>query len=185
MNNINKIDLKALESAVIKAKNNDIEAKEYIINIFMPFILKTSSTVYINNMDKEDIIQESIIALMISIIKYNGDKSFFWYAIRAIKNNIYYLLRKHKKYNNNTSLDNIVLVSNEDVDKELLRQEDHHVLCQLLHKLTKSEYNIVFKYFFLDYNYNELIRDTNLKYNNIACKKYTALKKLKKHINSH
>ncbi|MGL5244360.1 MAG: helix-turn-helix domain-containing protein, partial [Sarcina sp.] len=82
------IDLDLLEQYVSKAKVGDLKAKEKIIDLYMPFIIKTSSSFFINGMSKDDIKQEIITSLFVAINRYKGHNSFFWYAIKTMQNNL-------------------------------------------------------------------------------------------------
>lgn len=185
-NNYKKIDYDKLEEEVQKAKKNNKESKEYIINMYMPFILKTIHSLTIPGLTKEDIKQELISSLLYSIEKYSGTNSFFWYAIQSMKNNIYGTLKKLKKQDIHTYTDNIEIDShNDNIENIIIRKEESKHLLNTLKSLKKSDFDILYKTFFLDYSYNDLMKETNLKYSTLACKKSQALKKLKNQMESN
>ena len=75
-------NLNELEKKVLEAKNNNVKAKEYIIEFFTPYIQKISKTYFIKNYDSEDIKNLLIISLLQAVKKYNYTNNFFWYVIQ-------------------------------------------------------------------------------------------------------
>lgn len=172
-------NLEILELKVIKAKNNDKESKEYIINFFQPFIIKLSKTTFIKNMNEEDIKQHLILSLLIAIEKYSGNNKFFWYAIQTMKNNIYLELKKIKREDGYINIDKLSISDNYNIDDELLKKEELQELNENLHKLNEADYDLIIKSFFLSYDLNSLAKHFHISYTNVSTRKNRAIKKLK------
>ena len=97
-----------MKELLIKAKNNDKEAKMEIINKYYPLIVKEARNVFLNGRTFEDIVQIGIINLLNSIEKFDiskGCDKFSSYALWAIKNGNKYLLRSEIRYNSEISVD--------------------------------------------------------------------------------
>lgn len=174
-------DLYQLEKKVKQAKeNNCIEAKEYIIDFFMPYILKNSNTYFIKNYDSEDIKHHLILSLLESINKYNFNNGFFWYAISAMRNNLNSELRKRKREEKFFNIDDFDLCSDEiNIDYNLLHEEELNLLKSSLTYLNKNENDLLFQYFYLDKNLKDLSIEKNINYYTLATKKRRAINKLK------
>lgn len=184
---INKIsiDLKALEVDVIRAKGGNSLAKERIIKIFKPTIIKIMNTTFIPNWNKEDIEQELVLSILLAIDKYKGDKTFFWYCIQSMKNNIYYKLKKDIKSKEYTNIDKIPLVDNFDVSSNLDREEDIKELLLAMEELKTNEYDIIYKLFFEGYSYKDVMEEFNLEYSTATSRKRKAIQELKSKLKSY
>lgn len=172
-------DLKKLEDEVIRAKDENMEAKEFIIQFFNPFIIKMSKTTFINGMTENDIKQSLTLYLLIAIRKYSGKNKFFWYAIQTMKNNIYRELKRRKKDNGLINIEKIPFSNNDYIEDNILKSEEVQTLKRAIHQLNDKDNELLCKIYFEDYDYNKLIRYFNQNYNTIASRKNRALKKLK------
>lgn len=90
-----------------RAKENDFDAKEEIIKMYYPLIVKEAKNVFLKNRTFEDIIQTGIVNLLHSIEKFDlsiGAEKFPSYALWSIKNGFRYLCRSEIRYNDELSL---------------------------------------------------------------------------------
>ena len=172
-------DLKKLEEEVIKAKDENREAKEFIIQFFEPFIIKMSKTTFINGMTENDIKQSLTLYLLIAIRKYSGKDKFFWYAIQTMKNNIYRELKRRKKDEGLINIEKIPFSNNEYIEDNILKNEEIHTLKKAIQQLSNKDNELLYKIYIEDYDYNNLTKYFNQNYNTIASRKNRALKKLK------
>lgn len=174
-------DLNELEKNVLKAKNNDDIAKEYIIYFFMPYIKKISNRYFIRNYDKEDITNFLIIALLEAVNKYKYENNFFWYAINTMRNRIYNELRNKKKEENFIDIDNLILDSNEDnIDNNLIKEEKFRVLKKSLLALDEDELKLIRDLYCLGKTLKELSLSNDINYYTLATKKRRVINKLRK-----
>ncbi|CAM2078048.1 MAG: Putative RNA polymerase sigma factor [uncultured Clostridium sp.] len=174
-------DLNELEKNVLKAKNNDDIAKEYIIYFFMPYIKKISNRYFIRNYDKEDITNFLIIALLEAVNKYKYENNFFWYAINTMRNRIYNELRNKKKEENFIDIDNLILDSNEDnIDNNLINEEKFRVLKKSLLALDEDELKLIRDLYCLGKTLKELSLSNDINYYTLATKKRRVINKLRK-----
>jgi RNA polymerase sigma factor (sigma-70 family) len=96
-----------MENLLKKAKNQDFFAKEEIIKMYYPLIIKEAKGLYLKNKSFDDLIQIGIVNLLNAINKFDlskGASSFPSYALWAIKNGFRYLCRREIKYNDEFSL---------------------------------------------------------------------------------
>lgn len=174
-------NLKELEDNVIKAKNNDVKAKEDIIEFFMPYINKTSKIYFIKNYECEDIKHFLVVKLLEAIKKYKYTDSFFWYAINTMKNGINNELKRRKREELFLSIDDITLCSDQnELDYALLYKEKLNLLKKSLLILELDDLKLIRDLFYLDKCLKELSKSMNMNYYTLASKKRRALNKLKK-----
>ena len=62
------------EEIVIKAKEGDVRAQEYLINKYQNFVKSKAKSYFLIGADKEDIYQEGMIGLYKAIRDYKKDK---------------------------------------------------------------------------------------------------------------
>ena len=107
-----------MEDLIRKAKNNDNAAKEEIIKMYYPLIIKESKKVFLKNRTFEDLIQIGIIHLIKAINLFDLSRpssGFSYYALRSIKNGYVSLIRSEAKYNDEMSL-NLPLYNAPDIE---------------------------------------------------------------------
>ena len=107
-----------MDDLIRNAKNNDNAAKEEIIKMYYPLIIKESKRVFLKNRSFEDLIQIGIIHLLKAINLFDlsrGSKSFSSYALWSIKNGYITLIRSEAKYNDEISL-NLPLYNAPDIE---------------------------------------------------------------------
>lgn len=175
------MNLKYVESLATKAKNNDKEAIEKIINEFTPFILNISKKTYITGYDYNDINNECITYLLKAIKLYNPEKnSFVAYCTNAIKNNIKYLIKKNIKNKNETIeyLDCYSHIFNKDIDSNLIRKEEIKLIKDSIKKLSYEEYDLYTHLFVKNRAITEYAYINNLLYQTVYIRKKNLINKL-------
>ncbi len=90
-----------LEKIVVRAKDGDEKAIQFLIDKFRPLILKVARQHRVPNYEFEDVVQYGYLTLIKAIKMYKaGNNSFDEYAIKAIRNNIMDLFKRQIKIYN-------------------------------------------------------------------------------------
>ena len=185
-----------MDDLLRRAKNNDNSAKEEIIRMYYPLIVKESKRVFLKNRTFEDLIQIGIISLLNAINLFDlsrGSKSFSSYALWSIKNTYISLIRSEAKYNNEISLNvhlynapdieiaESIVDENIDIEKDVTTSIFHKEILSYLNKLDNEEKDIInFLYIENDMpNLSKYSRLRNKDYYYCSCLKKRALLKLK------
>ena len=96
-----------MQDLIILAKNGDKNAKEEIINMYYPLIIKECKGIFLKDKTFEDLIQIGIMYLLTGIDRFDVNKdfsSFSSYILWSIKNGYRYLCRSEIRYNNEFSI---------------------------------------------------------------------------------
>lgn len=115
-----------MEELLVQAKNNNVTAKEEIINMYYPLIIKESKRIFLKNRTFDDLIQIGIMNLLKAIKLYDlsrGAQSFSSYALWSIKNGYISLLRSEIKYNEEVSLNNFCKDSDIEIVDSLIDEK--------------------------------------------------------------
>lgn len=188
-----------MKELLIRAKNNDVKAKEEIINMYYPLIIKESKRIFLKNRSFEDLIQIGIMNLLRAINLYDlsrGVQSFSSYALWSIKNGYISILRSEIKYNDEVSLNNFCKDSDIEIVESLI-DENINIEDIIVNSFNNNEVISAFKK--LDYeerdilsflyiknekpNLSKYCRLRNKDYYYCSCLKKRALEKLNKLFN--
>lgn len=177
-----------------KAKNHDAKAKEEIIKMYYPLIIKEAKILYLKNKSFEDIVQIGVINLLHAIDIFDLSKDitkFPSYALWSIKNGYKYLCRREIKYNDEYSLNNTSDTGSElgeSIIDERINVEDTVInsivnegLYLALEKLDYEERELI-DFLYISNNKPNLTKYCTLNgkdYYYCTCLKNRALKKLK------
>ena len=96
-----------MEDLIRRAKNDDNNAKEEIINMYYPLIVKEGKRIFLKNRTFEDIVQIGVISILNAIKLFDisrGVQSFSSYVLWSIKNGFINIIRSEAKYNDEVSL---------------------------------------------------------------------------------
>ena len=185
-----------MENLIKRAKNHDNFAKEEIIKMYYPLIVKESKRVFLKNRTFEDLIQIGIVNLLRAINLFDlsrGSESFSSYALWSIKNGYASLIRSDARYNDETSLNlpqynapdidivETIIDDNIDIENEVTNSIIHDEILSTLDKLDYEERDIInFLYIENDMpNLSKYSRLRNKDYYYCSCLKKRALTKLK------
>ena len=186
-----------MKELLILAKNNDIKAKEEIINMYYPLIIKEAKNVFINGRTFEDLIQIGIVNLINAINKFDlnrGVNSFSSYALWSIKNGFRYLCRSEIRYNDELSLNKTkdddfelgesIVDEKINVENSVIQDIIYEGLYLALERLDKEERELIdFLYLKNEKpNLSKYCKEYNKDYYYATCLKKRALKKLKSFI---
>lgn len=188
-----------MENLLIKAKNNDNTAKEEIINMYQPLIIKEAKRIFLKNRTFEDLVQIGVISLLKAIKLYDlsrGAQSFSSYALWSIKNGYISLLRSEIRYNEEVSLNNFckdsdieivdsLVDENEDIENTTINTLYNENIRLAFSKLDKEEQDIL-RFLYIENekpNLSKYCRARNKDYYYCSQLKNRALKRLKAFLN--
>ncbi len=185
-----------MDDLIRNAKNNDNAAKEEIIKMYYPLIIKESKRVFLKNRSFEDLIQIGIVHLLKAINLFDlsrGSKSFSSYALWSIKNGYITLIRSEAKYNDEISLNlplynapdievaDSIIDESIDIEKKVTDSIIYNEINSALDKLDYEERDII-DFLYIDNETSNLSRYSKLRnkdYYYCSCLKKRALVKLK------
>ena len=185
-----------MDDLIRNAKNNDNAAKEEIIKMYYPLIIKESKRVFLKNRSFEDLIQIGIVHLLKAINLFDlsrGSKSFSSYALWSIKNGYITLIRSEAKYNDEMSLNlplynapdievaDSIIDENINIEKDVTNSIIYNEINSALDKLDYEERDII-DFLYIDNETSNLSRYSKLRnkdYYYCSCLKKRALVKLK------
>ena len=166
-----------MEDLIKKAKNNDNFAKEEIIKMYYPLIIKESKRVFLKNRSFEDLIQIGIVHLLKAINLFDlsrGSKSFSSYALWSIKNGYISLIRSEAKYNDEMSL-NLPLYNAPDIEVyESIIDESVDIEKDVTNSIVYSKVNSALKV--LDYEERDIINFLYIENESSNLSKYARLR---------
>lgn len=182
-----------MRELLISAKNGDNNAKEKIIDMYYPLIIKEAKNIFIKGKSFEDLIQIGILHLLNAINKFDIDrdyKSFPSYASWSIKNGFRYLCRSEIRYNDELSLnkpnddglelEESIIDDKTNVETTVLQDIIYENLYLALEKLDNEEKELI-EFLFIKNerpNLTKYCKEYNKDYYYASCLKKRALKKL-------
>jgi RNA polymerase sporulation-specific sigma factor len=158
------------EELVMLAKKGNAKAISILINKYKNFVRSRSKSYFIVGADREDIIQEGLIGLFKAIRDYNPDKktSFRAFAKLCIIKHLIKTLRNYNRQKHLTlhisldkPLDNIELMSNTDIEKELIANEIIDIIKEKIKEKLSDLENKIFEYYLNNMNYKEIAKVIN------------------------
>lgn len=129
---------------ITRAKNNDSETANFIIQKMDPLIKKYVKKLYF--MEKDDAYQELVIALLEGIVRIDdctSDPGCLSYLEKSVKHKYYFLCKKNiRKEEIETSMcdESLSLFGTDDQTAEII---NNHLLETLLYDLTDQEHTIM------------------------------------------
>lgn len=165
-----------MEELLIQAKNNNHKAKEEIIEMYYPLIIKESKRIFLKNRTFEDLIQIGIMNLLKAIKLYDlkrGSQSFSSYALWSIKNGFITLLRSEIKYNDEVSLNNFCKDSDIEIVDSLI-DEKTNIEDYIINSFSNIE--IISAFNKLDYEEKDIITFLYIENEKPNLSKYCRLK---------
>jgi RNA polymerase sporulation-specific sigma factor len=186
--------MKEIETLVLKAKSGDKYSLEEVLNKFTPFIIKTARSIFISGMGMEDLIQEGYISVMKAVKSYDiyRNRSFIPYAVNAVKNNYFYMIRQKARYNSDISMQTSIgegitlgdtFEDDLDIEEDYVCREDLTRLKAALDKLTYEERCEILSYFNDDgKSLKQIAEDKSIKYTTLIKRKNALVSKLKRNI---
>lgn len=183
-----------MNELIILAKNGDQNAKEEIIKMYYPLIIKESKGIFLKEKTFEDLIQIGIVSLLKGIEKFDINRdfsSFSSYILWSIKNGYRYLCRSEIRYNSELSINKTtddgfefadgLLDSTVNIEKNFINELVFENLYLSLEALDKDERELI-ELLYLKYekpNLSRYAKENNKDYYYCSCLKKRALTKLK------
>ena len=190
-----------MEDLIRRAKNDDNNAKEEIINMYYPLIVKEGKRIFLKNRTFEDIVQIGVISILNAIKLFDisrGVQSFSSYVLWSIKNGFINIIRSEAKYNDEVSLNvyckdtsdieivDSLIDENIDIENSVITSTFYDEILLALNKLDDEERGII-KFLYIDNekpNLSKYSRLSNKDYYYCSCLKKRALEKLRKLFNA-
>ena len=182
------MDFDYIETLAAKCNNNDKKAKELLALEFKPLILNLSKKTFIDGYSTYDIQNECYVSLFYCINKYNfGSHRFVSYATRAIKNNLYALLKKKKGRSvidgNETltltdNLEHILGCNLDSVEDVVFTKFNLASIMKAIKTLNEEEKEIINYIFFDNHTTKDYSIFKNIPYSTANSRKINALSKL-------
>ncbi|MGL5614953.1 MAG: sigma-70 family RNA polymerase sigma factor [Sarcina sp.] len=181
-----------IKTLIEKAKNQDEDAKNIIIEKYKPLINKAAFSYYIRGYEIEDLVQMGILWLLMAIEKYNINlkSDFSSYAMRTIHNNMKALIRKKAKENYEKSLQEEfsvgktiedILIDNFDLVSDLEERYFLELLVNKLKTLEKKDMEFILEaYANKTGNLSKIAKERELSYAAVRRKRDKIVKNLKK-----
>ena len=185
------MDSQHVESLVTRfLEDNDLKAKEELIESFIPFIKKFSKSIFIYGYDKYDIENECYKALLRALTYYNSrSNTFVAFAIRTIKNSLYEILRKSKSRESaegkealifTDTLENTLLSQELPIEEQIYNTLDNLLLKDAIDKLSPNE-KVFINYIFINKKtLREYAKEYHMTYKEALALRMRILKKNKK-----
>lgn len=185
------MDSQHVESLVTRfLEDNDLKAKEELIESFIPFIKKFSKSIFIYGYDKYDIENECYKALLRALTYYNSrSNTFVAFAIRTIKNSLYEILRKSKARESaegkealifTDTLENTLLSQELPIEEQIYKTLDNLLLKDAIDKLSPNE-KVFINYIFLNKKtLREYAKEYHMTYKEALALRMRILRKLRK-----
>lgn len=187
------MNFKYVEQLALESKIGIISSKEKLIEEFKPFIINFSNKTFIYGFEMQDIQNECYIILLKCITMYEpGNHRFVGYAINAIKNSIFYILRKSK----NRSLaegyealtftgdfESLNLSHKDKTDTMICKRCETLELKEALNKLSKKEREFVLFVVFEKNTVKNYAISEKIPYSTALYRKNKIFKKLSNYIN--
>ena len=185
------MDSQHVENLVTRfLEDNDLKAKEELIESFIPFIKKFSKSIFIYGYDKYDIENECYKALLRALTYYNSrSNTFVAFAIRTIKNSLYEILRKSKARESaegkealifTDTLENTLLSQELPIEEQIYNTLDNLLLKDAIDKLSPNE-KVFINYIFINKKtLREYAKEYHMTYKEALALRMRILRKLRK-----
>ncbi len=172
-----------MEKVILKAKDGDEESLKFLLEKYRPYILKLASRYTIPGYDFEDLVQFGYLSVIKAIKKYKiGSHSYNGYIIRAVRNNVFDLLSKTIKKNNEIHyIDNLnILVAKElTIEEHIVTEDEMKRLNIALHILSEEERKIIKEFYWDKKSYRAMARENNLDYRKLIGEKNKVIEKIR------
>ncbi|WP_338432741.1 sigma-70 family RNA polymerase sigma factor [Clostridium tyrobutyricum] len=179
-----------IESMVRSAKNGDKNAVENLCSGFKGFIINSARKIYIRGYEMEDLIQEGYKAIIMAVHSYDTDRNTFTgYAVNAIRNNFYCIMRNNLSKPYSASLNSInsqgdelmnTLFSDENIEEYFESLETKSVLKEAVASLSDKEKDIIYWYYAAEKSIKQYCVFRKMPYRTASYRKKKAVEKLRK-----
>jgi len=186
------MDFNYVEQLALESKTGTISSKEKLLEEFKPFIINFSSKTFIYGFEVQDIQNECYSTLLKCIKMYNpGNHKFVGYAVQAIKNSIFYILRKTKNRSStegsealtsNGDLEYLYISGKDELDETILKKCESLEIKDALSKLSRDERELIQIVIFQRNSVKTYAKIKKISYSTALYKKNKTFKKLTNYI---
>lgn len=192
---------KEISNLIIKAKNNDEEAVEKLLQAFKPKVIAISREYFLLGAEFDDLLQEGMIGLYKAINVYDETKNHSFSAFaslcihRQLQNAVKNANRKKnnplnsylpiKYYDGSSSSDEdrilklVIVDDNSDIEQNYIDKELNTIVISKVKDMLTSEQFKVLRLFLNGESYSEISKQTNLTTKQVDNMLQTIKKKLK------
>lgn len=179
-----------IESMVGSAKNGDKNAVENLCNGFKGFIINSARKIYIRGYEMEDLIQEGYKAVIMAVDSYDAARNTFTgYAVNAIRNNFYCIMRNNLSKPYSASLNSInnqgdelinTIFSDENIEEYFESLETKSSLKKAIARLSDREKDIIYWCYAAEKSMKKYSEFRKIPYRTVSYRKKKAVEKLRK-----
>lgn len=168
--------------------NGDKIYQEILLQKLNPLIYKNIYRYWMpNDLIIEDLVQEGYALILESLKNYDEKRNaHFLYYVKI--NLIYFYKNYHRKANRqnikNIPDENLSGKTTKSILDNLIEKEEADKLLFNVNKLSVKEQKILYLYYYEEQSMSEISKVLNTPYRTVLGKKYAAIKKLKKLMNS-
>ena len=160
-----------------QCKNGNQRAQFQLYNLYSKQMLNISLRITNNQMEAEDILQESFISAFTKIKNFRGDSSFGSWLKRIVINKSLNVVKRKKTFYEDLKEEQI-----EDVNEEYNEQEVEYTIHDIQKALAQlaDGYRVIFSmYMFEDMSHNEIAEQLNISVNTSKSQLSRARSKMK------
>lgn len=164
---------------ILQLKNKKISALERIIELYTPYvstIIKNTLRGYVSHEDLEEIVSDVFLSLWTHSDQIRGEH-LSGYLASVAKSKAYNYMRKNIVISEN--IDDMIIISDDDVEEEYIRQELADILKTLLDELPKTEREIMLRYYYYQQRVSEIAQEMDMNVSTVKTKLSRSRKKLK------
>lgn len=168
------------ESKLIsQLKNKKICALERIIEIYTPYvaaIIRNTLHGYVSHEDLEELVSDAFLSLWTHAEQITGEH-LSGYLASVAKSKAYNYMRKNIVISEN--IEDMVIVSDDNVEEELVRQELSDILRALIDELPVKEREIMLRYYYYQQKVGEIAQEMDLNLSTVKTKLCRSRRKLR------
>ncbi|KAJ51022.1 RNA polymerase sigma-70 factor (ECF subfamily) [Clostridium tetanomorphum] len=175
------------ENFIIKLKENNKDALQYIIDNFTPLIFTICKSIigeYGTLEDVEECVSDIFIFLWNNKHNYSEEKSSFktWISVIAKYKSIDFKRKLIKKLNFETNFQESSFIYKNDVEDELMSKELNNKIILLVNSLKTLDKQLFIKRYFLNQTIEDIAKEFNLTRQAVDNRLYRTRKILKKNL---
>ncbi|MGN0630250.1 MAG: RNA polymerase sigma factor [Ruminococcus sp.] len=168
------------ESKLIsQLKNKKINALERIIEIYTPYvatIIRNTLHGYVSHEDLEELVSDAFLSLWTHSEQITGEH-LSGYLASVSKSKAYNYMRKNIVISEN--IEDVIIMSDDDVEEALVRQELSDILRILIDELPHKEREIMLRYYYYQQKVGEIAQEMDMNVSTVKTKLSRSRKKLK------
>lgn len=170
---------------ILELKNKNPLALNYVLKTFGNLIYRIA---YMHTNSKElseECVNDVLLKVWNCIDNYNYDNDKFknWLATITKYTSID-LIRCEKRYNKHSSIDNVIISSNENIEENQISKDELNIIKNYIMDLQELDRNIIIQRFFENKDISTISKLYNLSENAINIRIMRIRKKLKTYMNN-